>query len=290
VKIDLPTIETSSGPFGAIVGNLDLERPTQPSVARLLRDALATHKLLRFEVPEATPEIMTRLGRCFGVPHPYPHASPMPGHPLVLQIEKGRHDTVNFGGMWHADLIYDSNPSAATLVGMVQTPESGGDTLFADGEAAASALPSDDRSTLRGVVGRYHAEALAMRLPNEELLDCPSRQAASWPSTVHQTDRTARHPVLARHPVTGSPTLCVSRAYLVGFEGMSPSASDELSATLEAFMTQDRFVVRLEWKRGTIAVWDNRCLLHRALNDYQGMVRIIRRVSILGHGPVVAAF
>lgn len=125
MKIDLPTIETSSGPFGAIVGNLDLERPTQPSVARLLRDALATHKLLRFEVPEATPEIMTRLGRCFGVPHPYPHASPMPGHPLVLQIEKGRHDTVNFGGMWHADLIYDSNPSAATLVGMVQTPESG---------------------------------------------------------------------------------------------------------------------------------------------------------------------
>ena len=42
-------------------------------------------------------------------------------------------------------------------------------------------------------------------------------------------------------------------------------------------------------RRHTLAIWDNRCTMHNALNDYSGVRREMFRTSVKGEAPQSAA-
>ena len=44
----------------------------------------------------------------------------------------------------------------------------------------------------------------------------------------------------------------------------------------------ENFTWRLKWAKGTLAIWDNRCTQHFALNDYHGHRREMVRTSVKG--------
>ncbi|HEV7714163.1 MAG TPA: TauD/TfdA family dioxygenase, partial [Steroidobacteraceae bacterium] len=50
---------------------------------------------------------------------------------------------------------------------------------------------------------------------------------------------------------------------------------------LTQFMAQPEFQIRYRWKKDTFGIWDNRCSLHTALNDYQGQRRVMHRMVVL---------
>ena len=54
---------------------------------------------------------------------------------------------------------------------------------------------------------------------------------------------------------------------------------------LYAHAIRDEFVCRFPWRAGSVAVWDNRCTMHRAVNDYDGHRRHVRRVTLQGDRP-----
>jgi len=54
---------------------------------------------------------------------------------------------------------------------------------------------------------------------------------------------------------------------------------------LTKHMTQDEYVTRFRWEKGSLAMWDNRCVFHNALNDYQGYRRHMHRVIVKGERP-----
>ena len=49
---------------------------------------------------------------------------------------------------------------------------------------------------------------------------------------------------------------------------------------LKAHAVQPELTCRFAWAPGSMAIWDNRCTQHRALNDYPGQRRRMHRITI----------
>ena len=73
-----------------------------------------------------------------------------------------------------------------------------------------------------------------------------------------------------------------------------PAAAEteaEGKALLEVLLehaTQRRFVYAHRWRKGDLVMWDNRCLLHRAVANYEmgKYRRILHRSVVRGAVPV----
>jgi taurine dioxygenase len=66
--------------------------------------------------------------------------------------------------------------------------------------------------------------------------------------------------------------------------------SEEESAPVLDYLYQHavrpEFTCRFCWEKGSIAFWDNRCVQHNAINDYNGQRRVMHRVTIEGERPI----
>ena len=94
------------------------------------------------------------------------------------------------------------------------------------------------------------------------------------------------HPVVVTHPETGRKALFVNRARTHRFRGMTEEESKPLLQFLFDHSHRPEFTCRFRWEKGSIAFWDNRCLMHKALNDYPGYKRYMNRVTVEGTRPV----
>jgi taurine dioxygenase len=94
------------------------------------------------------------------------------------------------------------------------------------------------------------------------------------------------HPIVRVHPESGRRALFANVAYTVRFEGMTERESLPLLNFLYEHSTRPEFVCRFTWSPGAMAIWDNRCLVHFAINDYAGFRRELRRTTIRGEKPI----
>ena len=105
-------------------------------------------------------------------------------------------------------------------------------------------------------------------------------------ASVAQADQVqAEHPVIRTHPETGRKALYVSTRHTTRFKGWSEEESRPLLEFLQAHCTRPEFTARLRWAKGTIAIWDNRCVQHFAINDYQGQRRVMWRLPVGAETP-----
>ena len=69
--------------------------------------------------------------------------------------------------------------------------------------------------------------------------------------------------------------------------GLPPEEGDAILEFLFKHGTRPEFIYRHQWQPRDLVVWDNRCLQHYAVNDYDGIyTRCMHRTSVQGDVPV----
>lgn len=267
-----------SGTIGAEVPGVDLAALDDAGFAAI-HDAFLQHQVLVFRNQELDGEGYLALARRFGQPIPYPFARGVEGFDEITAIVKEPHQTSNFGGMWHSDTTYRADPPMATMLYCRETPEAGGDTIFACQYKAYETLSEPLQRFLAGLKGVSSSAKNASSLRTAHLA------TGTMKGTGKGDTMTAAHPAVRVHPETGRPALYVNRSHTVAFERMTEAESAPLLNFLFDHQVQAEFTGRVRWAPGTLVIWDNRSSQHCAINDYDGYRREMWRITLAGDTP-----
>ena len=277
------TIRPLSAHTGAEIFDVDLRQPLAEQAYLEIRQALNQWGAIFFRDQDLTPAQQIAFARRFGLVEADAHVSNMPGvdsHPEVKEVVREVDDVRNIGGFWHMDQSFYPLPSCFSVLYAQQLPPVGGDTLFAHLSAAHDALSPGLLATLETlscVHVRAHADNAAINsaaggLSHEFYTESLKKYAGIE----------ATHPVIARHPESGRKVLYFSPVYCDRFDGWTRNESLPLMKYLTEIMTKPEHTCRFRWDEGSLAMWDNRAVVHYAADDYPGERRVMHRITVTG--------
>lgn len=277
------TLRPLSAHTGVEIADVDLSQPLEEQTYLEIRHALNEWGAIFFHNQELTPTQQVAFARRFGAVESDAHVSNMQevdGAPEVKRVMREADDVRNIGGFWHMDQSFYPNPSCFSVLYARELPPVGGDTLFAHLSAAHDALSPGMRTTLETlscVHVRAHADSADINpaaggLDHEFYADSRKKYAGIE----------ATHPVIAQHPESGRKVLYFSPVYCDRFKGWTRKESLPLFKYLTDIMTKPEHTARFRWDEGSLAMWDNRAVVHYAADDYPGHRRLMHRATIAG--------
>jgi taurine dioxygenase len=280
-------VKPVAGALGAEISGIDLARLDAATFAEIER-AWLQYLVIFFREQNIGPEHQIALAKRFGDIHYHPFMRGLGEHPEILEIVKQEGDTRAFGQVWHTDQMFNPQPAKATILYAKETPDVGGDTMFANMYLAYDALSQPMRALLAGLktwnvgdrkrLGRAEGVgARAGRYTGNPTMAAKVRDPGDQPTE-------AAHPLVRTHPQTGRKALYIGN-HTQTLEGFGDAEARAIVDFLKAHAVQPEFTCRFRWQVGSLAIWDNRCTQHRALNDYHGKRRRMHRITIAGDTP-----
>ena len=271
-------VEPLAGALGAEIGEIDLSKDLSDATVAEIRRVWLERLVIFFRDQDLPPARFLAFARRFGEPIEYPFVKGLDEFPEIIPVLKLEHEKINFGGIWHSDTTYLEVPPMASMLVAREVPAAGGDTEFANMYLAYETLSSGMKRLLDGLVAVNSSAAADVSRTREDRLKDSARADA-------KKEYTASHPVVRVHPETGRRALYVNCAHTVRFEGMTEQESAPILKFLYAQQTRPEFTCRFRWRPGSLAMWDNRCAQHNAINDYQGHRRLLHRITLAGDKP-----
>lgn len=252
-----------------------------PAVIAEINAAWFEHQLIVFRGLRMSPPEQAEFCSLLGELDEYPFLEATSEHPNVVPIIKEPRQKLNFGGAWHTDTSYMEKPPKATCLYALDVPKRGGDTLFANTAKAYAGLSEGMKAMLQDLVGVFtpsmvHGKQGAYSAKQLSLDTKESPEVA---------EQRVLHPVIRTHPETGQKSIYATPVHCERFDNMSRTESLPLLNYLYEHATKPEFTTRLHWQPGTLAIWDNRCVFHNAINDYAGERREVHRVTLKGELP-----
>jgi alpha-ketoglutarate-dependent taurine dioxygenase len=267
-----------AGALGAELEGVDLAKPLGDEQTAEIRRAWLDHLVLFFRDQPLTPDQLLVFARRMGTPIEYPFVKGIDGFPEIIEVKKLEHERINFGGIWHSDTAYLTEPPMASMLLAREVPPVGGDTLFANMYLAYDSLSNGMKrllADLRAVNSSARADVTRTR---EDRVKTGGREAA-------RTEYVAEHPVVRTHPETDRKALYVNIAHTARFVDMTEEESAPLLSYLYQHQVRPEHTCRFVWRPGSLALWDNRCVQHNPINDYHGYRRLMHRITLAGDTP-----
>jgi taurine dioxygenase len=274
-------IEPLTTQIGAEIHGVDLASPLSAPTVAALSDALLLHKAIFLRGQQLEDRQLRDAAAHFGVLETYPLAPD--ADPTVPEVHELSFDDGSLArgsrvDSWHTDGTYMECPPMATMLYAVQIPPCGGDTCFADTEAAYEALSPMVRELIDGLTATHDYAQVRNWLVDD----------AEDPAAAHRAMRAKyplmHHPVVRTHPITGRRGLFVNRNYTSYLDGLTERENAALLPLLFDQVHDPLFQCRFRWSQGAVAFWDNRSTQHFGVPDYQGK-REMHRVVVKGDRP-----
>lgn len=279
-------VRPMGGAFAGECRNVDLSRPLAPATRDAIRAAFLEHQILVFRGQRLDKAAQIGFSEQFGPLELPINKDLLDGEYPALHVQSNvdasgklmaRKLLANPGNyFWHTDASYMAIPAMATLLYAIQVPPKGGDTMFANLCLAYEALPVETKGRIDALKAVHSWEQ-------------SRRNSGSRPATAEEIRNAppVAHPLVRTHPETGRKALYLGN-HASHIEGMPVKEGRTLLAELLEHATQARFVYGHRWHAGDLVMWDNRCLVHRATDDYDFTIhpRTLHRTVLRGTVPV----
>ena len=285
----MPRFEPLCAGFGLESHDVDIAQPTSDDAFAELERAFYAGQVLVLRGQSLTPAQFVAFARRLGPPQPHVidqfHHPDDPNILILSNVKKDGKPTglQDAGSYFHTDYSYLQVPARATTLYSIVVPKKGGDTLFANQQAAYDDLPDAMKRRIEPLYAIHH-------YGNRHDTDEASRTAAS-PLTDEQKAKMPliTHKIARPHPVTGRKSLYAVNGSSFGIVGMPDDEALDLLDELAAHSTQPRYRYSLKYGVGDVVVWDNASLLHSATLIDPDDPRTLWRITVLEPAAAAAA-
>ena len=268
--------------MGAAIQGLDLSKPLQSEDWSLITKAFKEYLVIFFPSQNLNPKSIENLMVKFGVPLAHPFFKSLPGSKFVHEIKKTPTEINSFGNVWHTDFTNLPKPSLANALYSIENPAQGGDTLFSNMYLSYETLSSGMKKMLSNLNAIHgFSERYKQTVENQESKLDTTKYDEDTIAYKESFSSEVVHPVIRTNPVNGKKALYVNPNFTLRFQGMSKEESAPILDFLYKHSTRPEITFRYSWNVGTLGIWDNRCTMHYAINDYFGYTRIMHRMVVM---------
>ena len=279
-------VEPMMRSIGALLENVNLGIASRDdALFAEVRALLLKHKVLFLHDQDITRAEHVAFARRFGELEDHPVVGSDPDHPGLVRIYKGPSSrNEQYENAWHCDTTWRECPQFGAVLRCTESPAIGGDMLWANMVEAYERLPDHVKTQIAGLRARHSIEAsFGAAMPLEKRLALKDQ----YPD--------AEHPVVRTHPDTGEKILFVN-AFTTHFTNFHTPQNVRFgqdanpgSALLLNYLVSQAYVpeyqVRFRFRKNSVAIWDNRCTQHYAVQDFWPAVRNLERAGIIGDKP-----
>ncbi len=272
------SVERMGARLGAEIRGVDLTQPWDAATLKAFEAALIEHKIVYLREQLLTTAQHVAMSRAFGELEVHP-MRPQGEFPEILVLDNHKDNPVLSTDVWHSDTTFRKCPTKYTILRCQIMPKVGGDTLWANMEAAYEGLSLSFRKMIDGMRAVHDFQ-------NFRVLFKKTEEDQAKLKRMEELFPNPSHPVVRTHPVTGRKCIFVNPQFTLRIEGLEP---DESRAILDVLFNQAQvpeYQFRLRWEPGTIVFWDNRATQHYAANDYYPERRRMERTAVIGDEPV----
>ncbi|MET1114778.1 MAG: TauD/TfdA family dioxygenase [Comamonas sp.] len=277
-------VELLTCTIGAQVSGVSLgEASRDIGLAHELKALLLQHKVLFFRDQHISRAEHVAFARHFGELEDHPVVGSDPDHPGLVRIYRSD-QREHYENGFHTDGQWEETPPMACVLRCIECPPVGGDTIWANMAQAYRKLPDDIKHRIDPLKVKCSIEhTFGAVMPQEKRL------------ALGRQHPEVEHPVVRTHPETGEKIL-----YVCGFathfanyhtpqnvrcgQDYMPGAG-LLLAYLASQAGIPEYQVRFRWQPDSVAMWDNRCTQHYAVQDYWPAPRKMERTAIVGDRP-----
>lgn len=274
------------GALGAEIHGVDLSEPLAPEVVEEIRRAWLDNIVVFFRdqelPPQAHHDFMANFGKVRVPPKDRKGIPSHPDIPSVMVQEYNEYSRIGADVDWHCDNSFLEIPQKCSLLYALEVPRTGGDTCWSNMYAAYEALAEPVRKMCDELTAIH--DLVSIMGPGV-------RETAGIKAFTSFAERTppVEHPLVRVNPDTGKKCLYVNPLMTARIKDLSPLESRRILDMLFEHATQEEFVVRFHWEKGSAAFWDNRAAIHRGINDFFPQHRLMHRVAIDEEAPPAAA-
>ena len=266
--------------FGAVVADVRLVELQDNAFDRLY-DLWLDYGLLIFPEQHLGKEQQIAFARRFGALEvEFGELSNLLPDGGVRSADPGQEDDMmraikgNMG--WHQDSTFMPVQAKGAVFSAIATPDTGGETGFADMEAAYAALPEAKQRMLEGLTAGHSLAYSQSRLGFGKETDSKSMFAYGF-----DVGDAPRRPLVKVHPETGRKSLAIGR-HAFGIDGFDDEESWAFLEALREAACQPPRIWAHQWRPGDVVVWDNRRLLHRSQPWDMRQPRVMWHTRIAG--------
>jgi len=266
-----------AGALGAEVEGIDLSGPLDQETLAEIQQAWLKYLVLFFRDQELSPDQFKKFISNFGALITYPFLTKIEGDEYVERLSLAE-EPANAPPttILHIDLSMVEVPTKGAALYAVDVGEAGGDTIWVSAYAAYEGLSEPMKEFIRnrrGLFPALHDAAIDRMIKGGPEASQTAKMFLGKPS---------EHPLVHTHPETGKKALFVDPLFTWSIKDLHQDESDALLSYLSQHIAKPEFHCRFHWRPGSLAVWDNRCTLHKRVDDAYDKRRVMHRLGIEG--------